>query len=67
MQSSIVELMLPLGDLLTSEIEQRATRMNVTPGEWLTIFLANGRLTPDVAEELSEAKREGLLFLPTRR
>lgn len=62
MKSSIVELKLQLGDSLTSEIENRAAEMNLTPSGWLSLFLAKGRLTPDVAEELATAKKEGLLF-----
>lgn len=38
MQSSIVELKLPLGDSLTSEVEQRAARMNLAPSAWISLF-----------------------------
>ncbi len=62
MQSSIVELKLPLGDSLTSEVEQRAARMNLAPSAWISLFLAKGRLTPDVVNELAVAKKEGVLF-----
>lgn len=62
MQSSIVELKLPLGDSLTSEVEQRAARMNLAPSDWISLFLAKGRLTPDVVNELAVAKKEGALF-----
>lgn len=62
MQSSIVELKLQLGDSLASEVEQRAARMNLAPSNWLSLFLAKGRLTPDVEEELAIAQKEGVLF-----
>ena len=62
MNSSIVELKLPLGDSLTSEVEQKAARMNLAPSDWLSLFLAKGRLTPDVVDEFALAKREGILF-----
>lgn len=62
MQSSIVELKLPLGDSLTSEVEQRAAKMNLAPSDWLSLFLAKGRLTPDVVDELAIARNEGVLF-----
>jgi len=62
MQSSIVVLNLQLGDSLASEVEQRAARMNLAPSDWLSLFLAKGRLTPDVVDELAIAKKEGALF-----
>ncbi len=62
MQSSIVVLNLQLGDSLASEVEQRAARMNLAPSDWLSLFLAKGRLTPDVVDELAIAKKEGVLF-----
>ena len=66
MQSSIVELKLPLGDSLASEVEQRAASMNLAPSDWLSLFLAKGRLTPDVEEELAVARNEGALFFAPR-
>lgn len=62
MQSSMLVLKLQLGDSLASEVEQRAARMNLDPSDWLTLFLAKGRLTPDVVDELAVAKKEGVLF-----
>lgn len=62
MNLSIVELRLPLGDSLTSEVEQKAASMNLAPSDWLSLFLAKGRLTPDVVDELAVAKKEGVLF-----
>jgi len=62
MTSSIVELKLPLGDSLASEVEQRAARMNLAPSAWLSLFLAKGRLTPDVVDEIARAKNKGVLF-----
>ena len=62
MQSSILELKLLLGDSLASEVEQRAAKMHLTPSDWLYLFLVKGRLTPDVEQELAEARNEGFLF-----
>lgn len=67
MQLSIVELKLQLGDSLASEVEQRAARMNLAPSDWLSLFLAKGRLTPDVVEELAVARSNGVFILPARR
>ena len=62
MQSSIVVLKLQLGDSLGSEVERLATSMGLTPDEWLFLFLAKGRLTPDVESELAEARNGGVYF-----
>lgn len=62
MQSSIVELKMLLGDSLTSEVQRLAASMKLAPAEWLFLFLAKGRLTPDVESELAEARNDGINF-----
>lgn len=62
MRSSIVELKMLLGDSLTSDVQHLAASLKLKPAEWLFLFLAKGRLTPDVESELAEAKNDGIYF-----
>ena len=59
MQSSQVELKLQLGESLGNEITKMANRLSLTPEHWLLFFLANGRLTPSVEEDIARA---GIFF-----
>lgn len=54
MQSSASELKLLLGESLLSDVRRRADALKVTPEEWVFLFLAKGRLTPEIEEEAAE-------------
>lgn len=53
MNSSEVELKLPLGDFLFSEVQRMASSMNMKEDQWLFYFLAKGRLTPKGISEMA--------------
>ena len=66
MNSSIVELKLPLGDSLGTEVEKRAASLKLKPEGWISLFLTKRRLTPNVVNELALTGKERL-FLPLGR
>ena len=54
MQSFVSELKLLLGDSLQNEVCERAKSLKMTPEQWVFIFLAKGRLTPELEEEANQ-------------
>lgn len=53
MKSYVSELKLQLGEYLESEVEKHAARFCESPAQYLFFFLAKGRLTPEVLDELT--------------
>lgn len=53
MNSSEVELKLPLGDFLFNEVRRMAASMDMREDQWVFYFLANGRLTPSGLSEMA--------------